>query len=105
MGTLSSVFVCLFEGSIQGNLGVGIKAWSWGCLPDSKVPTVAMISVENVCKLSMVSRTWENHHCEKHGNTQISPTLTSLVSYERCWPLACLEDLLKPNQASHQGAR
>jgi hypothetical protein len=32
---------------------------------------------------------WENHHCE---------------SYERGWPLACLEDL-KPNQASHQGAR
>jgi hypothetical protein len=26
--------------------------------------------------------------------------LTSLISYERCWPLACLEDLIKPNQAS-----
>jgi hypothetical protein len=31
--------------------------------------------------------------------------LTSLISYERCWPLAFLEDLIKPNQASHQGAR
>jgi hypothetical protein len=36
--------------------------------------------------------------------------LTSLISYERCWPpgiicLACLEDLIKPNQASHQSAR
>jgi hypothetical protein len=30
---------------------------------------------------------------------------TSLISYERGWPLACLEDLMKPNQASHQGAR
>jgi hypothetical protein len=30
---------------------------------------------------------------------------TSLVGYERGWPLACLEDLIKPNQASHQGAR
>jgi hypothetical protein len=28
--------------------------------------------------------------------------LTSLISYEICWPLACLEDLIKPN---HQGAR
>jgi hypothetical protein len=28
----------------------------------------------------------------------------SLISYERGWPLACLEDLIKPNQASHQGA-
>jgi hypothetical protein len=25
---------------------------------------------------------------------------TSLISYERGWPLACLEDLIKPNQAS-----
>jgi hypothetical protein len=31
--------------------------------------------------------------------------LTSLISYESCWPLACLGDLIKPNQASHQGAR
>jgi hypothetical protein len=30
---------------------------------------------------------------------------TSLISYERGWPLVCLEDLIKPNQASHQGAR
>jgi hypothetical protein len=30
---------------------------------------------------------------------------TSLISYERGWPLACLEDLIKPNQSSHQGAR
>jgi hypothetical protein len=30
---------------------------------------------------------------------------TSLISYERGWPLACLGDLIKPNQASHQGAR
>jgi hypothetical protein len=30
---------------------------------------------------------------------------TSIISYERGWPLACLEDLIKPNQASHQGAR
>jgi hypothetical protein len=30
---------------------------------------------------------------------------TSLISYERGWPLACLEGLIKPNQASHQGAR
>jgi hypothetical protein len=30
---------------------------------------------------------------------------TSLISYERGWPLACLEDLIKPNQASQQGAR
>jgi hypothetical protein len=29
----------------------------------------------------------------------------SLISYERGWHLACLEDLIKPNQASHQGAR
>jgi hypothetical protein len=28
-----------------------------------------------------------------------------LISYERGWPLACLEDLIKPNQASHRGAR
>jgi hypothetical protein len=28
-----------------------------------------------------------------------------LMSYERGWPLACLEDLIKPNQPSHQGAR
>jgi hypothetical protein len=31
--------------------------------------------------------------------------LTSLISDERCWPLACLGDLIKPNQACHQGAR
>jgi hypothetical protein len=30
---------------------------------------------------------------------------TSLISYERGWPLACLDGLIKPNQASHQGAR
>jgi hypothetical protein len=30
---------------------------------------------------------------------------TSLISYDRCWPLACLDALIKPNQASHQGAR
>jgi hypothetical protein len=31
---------------------------------------------------------------------------TSLISYEGGWPLACLEYLnIKPNQASHQGAR
>jgi hypothetical protein len=30
---------------------------------------------------------------------------TSLIRYERGWPLACLEDLIKQNQASHQGAR
>jgi hypothetical protein len=30
---------------------------------------------------------------------------TSLISYERGWALACLEDIIKPNQASHQGAR
>jgi hypothetical protein len=30
---------------------------------------------------------------------------TYLISYERGWPLACLEDLIKSNQASHQGAR
>jgi hypothetical protein len=41
----------------------------------------------------------ENHHCEKHGNTQISP------SYERGWPLACLDGLIKSNQTSDQGAR
>jgi hypothetical protein len=48
-------------------------------------------------------RAWENHHCEKHGNTQISPNLSH--SYERGWPMACLDGLLKQNQASHQGAR
>jgi hypothetical protein len=26
--------------------------------------------------LNLVSITWENHHCEKHENTQISPNLT-----------------------------
>jgi hypothetical protein len=30
---------------------------------------------------------------------------TSLISYERGWPLGCLDDLIKPNQAFHQGAR
>jgi hypothetical protein len=30
---------------------------------------------------------------------------TSLISSERGWPLACLGGLIKPNQASHQGAR
>jgi hypothetical protein len=30
---------------------------------------------------------------------------TSLMRYERGWHLACLEDVIKPNQASHQGAR
>jgi hypothetical protein len=30
---------------------------------------------------------------------------TSLISNERDWPLACLEYLIKPNRASHQGAR
>jgi hypothetical protein len=30
---------------------------------------------------------------------------TSLISYEWGWPLACLDGLIKPNQASHQGAR
>jgi hypothetical protein len=30
---------------------------------------------------------------------------TSLISYERGWPLACQDGLIKPNQASHQGAR
>jgi hypothetical protein len=28
-----------------------------------------------------------------------------LISYERGWPLACLDGLIKPNQTSHQGAR
>jgi hypothetical protein len=28
-----------------------------------------------------------------------------LISYERGWPLACLDGLIKPNQASNQGAR
>jgi hypothetical protein len=45
----------------------------------------------------------ENHHCEKHGNTQISPNLSHKL-WQRL-ALACLEDLIKPNQASHQGAR
>jgi hypothetical protein len=31
--------------------------------------------------------------------------LTSLISYGRGWPLACLDGLIKPNQGSHQGAR
>jgi hypothetical protein len=31
--------------------------------------------------------------------------LISLISYERGWPLACLDGLIKPKQASHQGAR
>jgi hypothetical protein len=30
---------------------------------------------------------------------------TSLISYERGWPMACLDGLIKPNQTSHQGAR
>jgi hypothetical protein len=30
---------------------------------------------------------------------------TSLISYERGWPLAYLDGLIKPNEASHQGAR
>jgi hypothetical protein len=30
---------------------------------------------------------------------------TSLISYERGWHLACLDGVIKPNQASHQGAR
>jgi hypothetical protein len=28
-----------------------------------------------------------------------------LISYERGWPLACLDSLIKPNQTSNQGAR
>jgi hypothetical protein len=27
---------------------------------------------------------------------------TSLIIYERGWPLACLEDLIKPNQGFYQ---
>jgi hypothetical protein len=26
--------------------------------------------------VQMYGNTWENHHCEKHGNTQISPNLS-----------------------------
>jgi hypothetical protein len=52
---------------------------------------------------NLPTSSWENHNCENHGNTQISPNLSH--SYERGWPLACLDGLIKPNQASHQGAR
>jgi hypothetical protein len=43
--------------------------------------------------------------CVKNmGILKYHPT-SLILSYERGWPLACLEDLIKPNQASHQGAR
>jgi hypothetical protein len=34
------------------------------------------LQVSNVFLVSVLMNTWENHHCEKHGNTQISPNLT-----------------------------
>jgi hypothetical protein len=30
-------------------------------------------------------RTWENHHCEKHGNTQISPNLSHMLRKRYAW--------------------
>jgi hypothetical protein len=32
-------------------------------------------------------RTWENHHCEKHGNTQISPNIMKEVGPWHAWTL------------------
>jgi hypothetical protein len=50
------------------------------------------------CEVSMreppLRKTWE-----------YSNITQPLISYERGWPLAFLEDLIKPNQASDQGAR
>jgi hypothetical protein len=39
------------------------------------------------------------------GMLKYHQTSLIVISYERGWPLAFLDDLIKPNQASHQGAR
>jgi hypothetical protein len=50
--------------------------------------------------------------CSYHERTTTAKNMgilkyhqTSLISYERGWPLAYPDGLIKPNQASHQGAR
>jgi hypothetical protein len=51
------------------------------------------------CLNATVQRTHESTTTAKNmGILKYHPT--SLISYERGWPLACLEDLIKPNQAS-----
>jgi hypothetical protein len=64
---------------------------------------VVLFVYTNILHYCSSDLTWENHHCEKHGNTQIAPNPSHKLW--RGWPLACLEDLIKPHQASHQGAR
>jgi hypothetical protein len=61
-----------------------------------------LANIAEIMREPPLRKTWEYSNITQHGNTQISP---NLISYERGWTLACLEDLIKPNQASHQGAR
>jgi hypothetical protein len=60
----------------------------------------------------MELRILQSENIDNHERTTTAKNMgihkyhpTSLISYERGWPLACLEDLIKPNQASNQGAR
>jgi hypothetical protein len=55
--------------------------------------SIVILCYHVFCLSMAMCSSWENHHCEKHGNTQISPNL----SHKLC--------LIKLNQASHQGAR
>jgi hypothetical protein len=54
-------------------------------LENASRPTIGTTSLQNCAPLPQVESMgyhigravpWENHHCEKHGNTQISPNLT-----------------------------
>jgi hypothetical protein len=59
-------------------------------------------------QLIVMQQTWQKLVINLHERTTTAKNMgilkyhpTSLISYERGWPLACLE----PNQASHPGAR
>jgi hypothetical protein len=69
----------------------GTNRWRWLSTKKLKDP-------ERICRYHERTTTAKNMGILKYHQT-------SLISYERGWPLACLEDLIKPNQASHQGAR
>jgi hypothetical protein len=71
------------------------------CFRHDHVPT--KFHYNGLCRTSQ----WTHANYFEHERTITAKNMgilkyhqTSLISYERGWPLACLEDLIKPNQAS-----
>jgi hypothetical protein len=61
-------------------------------------PGLIPLHQQSFCSIAMreplLRKTWEYSNITK-----------PLISYERSWPLACLDGLIKPNQASHPGCQ